>query len=72
MNELGENAVAAIVGITLLVALALINGIDGAILFAGLAVISGLGGYPVLDYFYKYYGKGILAGIEEAEKRRRG
>ena len=48
MNELGKNAIAAMAGVTILTGLALWLGYDGVIFLTAVAIISGLGGYPVL------------------------
>ena len=48
MNEIGINALSAIMGITILMGLALYLGFDGVMLMASIGIISGLGGYPVV------------------------
>ena len=49
MNEVGRNAMIAMVGITLIVLTALSMGQDGVFLMTGIALLSGLGGYPILQ-----------------------
>ena len=53
MNELGFNAIFAMAAIALLTALALYWGYDGAIFLTSIGIISGLGGYPILNTIYK-------------------
>ena len=55
MNKLGMNAIAAIAGITILISLALFLGYDGVLLMSGIAVLSGLGGYPLSKAAYQNY-----------------
>lgn len=40
-------AIVAIIAITVLIALALLRGINGAVLATGMAIIAGLGGYTL-------------------------
>jgi len=49
MNKKGRNAIAAIVGIALLTGWALYLGHDGVLLAVTIGIISGLGGYIVLN-----------------------
>ena len=49
MNKKGANAITAMICITVLVIAALAMGYDGVLFLTGIGIISGLGGYIVLD-----------------------
>jgi len=48
--EIAIKAVCAMVGIIILMSLAIQAEIDGVFFMASIAILSGLGGYPVLQY----------------------
>lgn len=45
-----NKTIVAIIGITILDSIALLQGIDGKILLVGFIAIAGLGGYPLIQY----------------------
>ena len=47
-----DRAICAILGIIILDAIALFNGIDGVLFMTSIAIISGLGGVPVLQFLH--------------------
>lgn len=61
--------VCAIAGIVLLDAWAIYNGIDGVFLITAIGIISGLGGYPVVQQLKDWYDvKVVKSFVEEGKK----
>lgn len=63
MNENGRNALAAIAGILLLTSWALYLGYDGALFLAAVGIMSGLGGYPILQELKAWYDVKTVKGF---------
>ncbi len=66
MNKLGYNAIAAIGGVTIIICWALWLGYDGVLLMSGIAVVSGLGGYPLTKKAYQNYKDNLESPIANA------
>ena len=69
MNKKGRNAIAAIIGIVILTCYALSLGHDGILYLTAIGIISGLGGYVVLDEITYAYGN-IGEAIQEIYEKR--
>ncbi len=65
LNKLGFNAIAAMVCITLIITWALSLGFDGVLLMSAIAIISGLGGFPVATKAFQYYKDNLQSPMEK-------